>query len=65
MSDSIHIKKSHKGDLHTDMHIAQGKPIPVEKLHQSLAAAKKRGDTKEVERLVFAINAHHFHHNKG
>jgi hypothetical protein len=63
MSDSIHIK--HPGALHHDLHIAAKKPIPVAELHQKLAAAKRRGDVKEEERLVFAINSHHFHHNKG
>lgn len=60
MSDPIHIKKSHAGELHKELHIKG--PLPLTLLHQKLAAAKKRGDTKEVERLVFAINARHFHH---
>lgn len=61
---SIKIKKSHEGLLHQDLHVAAGKKIPVEELHSKLAAAKKRGDVAEERRLVFAINARHFHHNK-
>ena len=60
---AIHIKKSHKGELHKELHIKG--PLPLTLLHQKLAAAKKRGDVEEEKRLVFAINARHFHHNKG
>jgi hypothetical protein len=65
MSDSIHIKPSHKGLLHKDLHISEDKPIPVAELHEKLAAAKRSGNVAEERRLVFAINEHHFHHNKG
>jgi hypothetical protein len=65
MADSIHIKKSHEGLLHKKLGMKKDSPIPVSELHAKLAAAKKRGDVKEERELVFAINAHHFHHNKG
>jgi hypothetical protein len=65
MSDGIHIKKSHEGQLHEDLHMKKDEPIPVSELHEKLAAAKRSGNVAEERRLVFAINAHHFHHNKG
>jgi hypothetical protein len=66
MSDSgIHIKPSHEGRLHSALHLSKGQPIPVAELHAKLAAAKRSGNTEEEKELVFAINAHHFHHNKG
>jgi len=54
-----------KGALHKQMGVAQGEKIPVADLHAKLAAAKKRGDTQTVRRVVFALNARHFHHAKG
>ena len=65
MADPIHIKRTHEGELHHDLHISEDKPIPVAELHAKLAAAKRSGNVAEERRLVFAINAHHFHHNKG
>lgn len=65
MSDAIHIKPTHKGLLHKDLHIIADKPIPVTELHAKLAAAKRDGNVAEERRLVFAINEHQFHHNKG
>lgn len=49
---SIYIKESHKGLLHKDLGIAQGKKIPISKL------AVKKGDSLAVKkRKVFAQNA--------
>ena len=50
---TIKIKKSHKGLLHRDLGVAQGKPIPEAKL----AAAKKSKDPKVRKRAQFAENA--------
>lgn len=54
----IHIKPSHKGMLHRDLGVKQGKPIPEAKLkkaeHSSNPAVKKRA--------VFAENAKHWKH---
>lgn len=61
----IHIKKANEGLLHKKLHVKDDKPIPVATLHAKLAAAKARGDVKEEKELVFAINAHHFHHGNG
>lgn len=59
---SIHIKKTNKGLLHKKL--GKKGPLPLELLHQKLAAAKKSGNVKEEREIVFAINAHHFHHGK-
>ena len=55
----IRIKPSHKGLLHKDLGVAQGKPIPEAKL----AAAKKSKDPAVRKRATFAENAKHW--NKG
>lgn len=49
----IHIKKSHKGMLHEDLGIPQGKPIPT----SALATALHSSDPAEKKRAVFAQNA--------
>ena len=54
----IHIKKSHRGLLHKDLHVAQGEPIPAGKL----AKAEHSSNTKVRKRAVFAENAKHWHH---
>lgn len=58
---AIHIKPSHKGLLHKDLGVAEGKPIPQAKLekaeHSDSAAVRKRA--------VFAENAKHFNHKGG
>jgi hypothetical protein len=50
------------GALHNDLNIPAGDPIPTSLERKKLAVAKKSGDTKEEERLVFALNAKHFKH---
>lgn len=55
---SIHIKPSHKGLLHKDLGIKQGKHIPLERL-EKVAHSKNK---KLRARAQFAINAKHFHH---
>lgn len=56
---AIHIKPSHKGLLHKDLHVKQGEHIPEAKLekaeHSKNKAVKKRA--------VFAENAKHFDHS--
>lgn len=62
-SHGIHIKDSHKGLLHEHMHVKEGHKIPVSSIRKDEAKAKARGDTAEVKRDVFAINAKtKFHH---
>lgn len=55
---AIHIKASHKGLLHKDLGVPEGKKIPKVKLNKALhsknAAVKKRA--------VFAENAKSWHH---
>jgi hypothetical protein len=55
----FHLKK---GALHRDMHVAQGKKIPVAALHHELAIAKKEGNTTLEKRVLFALNARKFKH---
>lgn len=55
----IHINPAHKGELHRELGVAQGKPIPEAKLE----AAKHSGNPAEVKRAVFAENAKHFDHS--
>jgi hypothetical protein len=54
----IHIKKSHEGELHRDLGVKLGKPIPANKL----AAAKKSGDPAVRKRATFAANAKKWDH---
>lgn len=56
----IHIKPSHKGELHRDLGVPQGQPIPAAKL----AAAKKSKNPKIRRRATFAENAKGFNHGK-
>lgn len=56
---AINIKPSHKGLLHRDLGVAQGRPIPASKLE----AAEHSGDPAERKRAVFAENAKHFNHS--
>lgn len=55
---AIKIKPSHKGLLHEDLGVAQGKPIPAGKL----AKAKKSKNPAVKKRAVFAANAKKWHH---
>ncbi len=56
-TSNIHIKNSHKGELHRDLGVPQGQPIPAAKLSikptDSLAIKKRK---------QFAINAKKFNH---
>ncbi len=54
----IHIKKSHQGLLHKNLHVAKGQKIPA----KSLAKAKHSSDPAVRKRAVFAENAKHWHH---
>lgn len=56
---AIHIKPSHKGLLHKDLGVAQGKKIPAAKV----AAAKKSSNPAVRKRATFAQNAKKW--NKG
>lgn len=53
------IKPSHKGLLHKDLGIPEGKKIPGKVLSSALRAAKKSGNVKEEKRVVFAENFGH------
>lgn len=55
---SIKIKPSHRGKLHSDLHVPQGEKIPTERLH----AAEKDASPAEKKRLVFAENARKWKH---
>jgi hypothetical protein len=55
---AIHIKPSHKGLLHEDLGVPQGKPIPVKRL----AKAEKSENPAVKKRAVFAENAKHWNH---
>lgn len=54
----IHIKKSHEGLLHKNLHVAGDKKIPASKL----AKAKHSPDPAVRKRAVFAENAKRWHH---
>ena len=54
----IHIKASHKGLLHKELGVPEGKPIPAAKL----AKAKNSSDPAERKRATFAANAKKWHH---
>lgn len=49
----IRIKSSHKGLLHEDLGIPQGKPISTARLR----SAESTSDPAEKKRIVFAENA--------
>ena len=49
----IHIKESHKGLLHKDLGVAEGKPISTAKMDK----AKSDASPAEKKRIVFAENA--------
>ncbi len=49
----IRIKPSHKGLLHKELGVAEGKPIPAKKL----AKAAKSKSPAERKRAIFAENA--------
>lgn len=55
---SIKIKPSHKGELHRDLGVKQGQPIPEEKLQE----AKNSANPAERKRATFAENAKHWKH---
>ena len=49
----IHIKPSHKGELHKDLKVPQGQKIPASKLE----AAKNSKSPAVRKRATFALNA--------
>jgi hypothetical protein len=51
-----------KGALHRDMGIAQGKPIPTGAIEKKKAAAERTGNTTEIKRTTFALNARKWSH---
>jgi hypothetical protein len=57
---AIHIKPSHKGLLHKDLHVAAGHTIPASKI----AAARRSRDPAVRERAVFAANAKKWNHSR-
>lgn len=56
--DPIHINPAHKGELHSELHVPQGKPIPEAKLK----AAAHSSNPAERKRANFAENAKKFKH---
>ena len=54
----IHIKASHKGLLHKNLGVPQGKPIPKTMLMAKLGHA----NPAVRKRIQFAINAKKWHH---
>lgn len=57
-ADPIHIKKSHEGELHRELHVPEGHPIPDAKLQRALHS--KNAHLKS--QAVFAANASHWKH---
>ncbi len=55
---SIHIKPSHKGLLHKNLGISQGKKLTVKQEE----SAKHSSDPAERKRATFALNAGKWHH---
>lgn len=55
----VHIQRSHRGELHRDLGVPQGKPVPEAKLEQ----AKRSADPVERKRATFAENARHWTHS--
>jgi hypothetical protein len=53
--DPIHIKPSHKGLLHKELHVPEGQPIPDSKIK----AAEHSPDPAERKRAFFADTAEH------
>lgn len=54
----IEINPAHKGLLHKNMGVAQGKPLSI----ASLKAAEKIAGPAEKKRIIFAENARHWNH---
>lgn len=55
----FHLKK---GALHSELHVASGKKIPVAELEAKKASAKRTGNTTLEKRVTFALNARKFKH---
>lgn len=51
------IKIKHKGLLHEKMGVAKGKKIPTKDISKDKSKAKKNGNTAEVKRDTFTLNA--------
>lgn len=58
-----HIKPSHKGLLHEDLGIPQGKNISVHELMVAGERAHRTGSAKLARRVNFAKNARKWHHS--
>ena len=54
----IHIKPSHRGLLHKNLGVPEGKPIPTSKLEKAKAGASPA----EKKRITFAENARKWKH---
>lgn len=57
-NSGIHIKASHKGELHRDLGVPVGQKIPTAKIE----AAKNSSDPAVRKRATFAKNAMSWHH---
>jgi len=60
----IHIKPENKGKLRSELGAKPGKDLSEKRLHAAARSAKKRGDTAEEKRIVFAENAKHWKKGK-
>jgi len=57
-----HIKPSHRGMLHEEMGVPEGKKIGIGALMKKKSQAKREGDTALEKRVIFAQNARKWHH---
>lgn len=55
-NNPIHIKESHKGDLHSALHVPQDEKIPANKINKALHST----DTHLKRMANFARNAAHW-----
>ena len=58
----IAIKPSHRGLLHREMGISEDKSISLGSLVRAKSKAKKSGNVKREEQIVFAENSRKWHH---
>lgn len=56
---AININPAHKGELHSELHVAQNQKIPEKKLAKALNSK----NPAERKRAQFAENAKHFDHS--
>jgi hypothetical protein len=57
MADPIKIKKSHDGELRSELHAKPGQKLSEAKLEKDATKAKKDGNAKEYHQIIFAENS--------